>query len=157
MNVRGEGGRSEPLVAYRIDGRDKAILTILALAAKVPVLGDTSLARMYASVSGAVERGHYFLVRHGSTPVGYMGYGLCDEAVVRKHLASNTVPPSALCQNGETVLIFDIHARDPRTTIFIGRTLRKLFPGRRFAGIRTKNANRTHRHGRFGRQPQPTP
>ncbi|MCW9032895.1 MAG: toxin-activating lysine-acyltransferase [Rhodospirillales bacterium] len=86
---------------------------------------------------GQVRRGHYvFTFDDEGTPVGYVGWALCDEEIARKWMEGEYVPSSEECKNGDCGLVVTFYAANKEALLAQTRYCREKYPNIKVFGIR---------------------
>lgn len=95
------------------------------------------------TLTGQINRKHYFLVSDGATIVGFAGWALVDEARARAWLDSGADFGSGDCANGDCMVINAWAADTDEVNQFVRRELRS-----RGVGLKAAFAKRFYEDGR---------
>ena len=85
---------------------------------------------------GQIQRGHYVFTIDGDTPVGYVGWAMCTEAVARAWLEEHRVPRYEECNGGDCWVGITFYAATREACFFQARHLRQRYPDAKAMGIR---------------------
>jgi len=85
------------------------------------------------TLTGQINRKHYFFVTNGRSVVGFAGWAFLDEDKARAWLEHNADLGSADCVSGDCMVVNAWAADTPRINRFVLRELRKYAVGKKAA------------------------
>lgn len=124
------------IVCARDRSPHAALGRAIAFLAAHPPFGAFRADHLCGSIAGQIERDHYVFALRDGRLVGYCGWGLCAEEIVKRHLAGGPAPSYDECVGGDHVLVMVAAASDAAVVRVVARQLRRDHPGRRIVGRR---------------------
>jgi hemolysin-activating ACP:hemolysin acyltransferase len=122
---------------------------------RVQPFASYTFGRLANVLMGEIRRRHYVFTFDAETPVGYVGWTLCDEAIARAWIEERYVPTFAECSAGDSWVGITFYAATKEACLFQARWCRAQYPGLKVFGIRdygrrsrqskTKNTTRAAR------------
>ena len=104
---------------------------------RVEPYANYEFGKMANVLMGQVRRGHYvFTIDENGTPVGYVGWALCEEEVARKWMSGDYTPTSEECESGDCGLVITFYAANKQALLAQTRYCRVKYPNIRVFGIR---------------------
>ena len=142
-----EGGNDAPLEASRVPNPNEAFgLAVIALSG-VPPFSEYDFGAFGQQLFGQIHRGHYLFAVRGDRVLGYVGWGLCEEATARAWLEGERRLSSDDCAGGACVLVMTFLAAAPEVTRFLARECRVAYPDRKVVFAREYTDGRERRIG----------
>jgi hemolysin-activating ACP:hemolysin acyltransferase len=103
---------------------------------RVQPFATYSFGRLSSVLSGEIKRQHYAFTFDGRTPVGYVGWALCDEPIARAWIEERYVPSFAECSDGDSWVGITFYAASKEICLFQARWCRARYPSLKVFGIR---------------------
>jgi len=115
----------------------QALGVVTNMLRRVTPYADYPFGKLSNVLMGQIRRGHYvFTIDDDGTPVGYVGWALCEEEVARKWMEGDYTPTSEECEDGDCGLVVTFYAANKKALLAQTRYCREKYPNIKVFGIR---------------------
>lgn len=112
----------------RVDNPHLALGLTVEYLMNGPAFAKQAFGPLSQVLVGQINRGHYVLAKRGVRVVGFVGYGLCSQAVVDRWAYGGEDPTFDECNGGPCLLINGWMASDIRVSLALKRWFIRSFP-----------------------------